>query len=1012
MNKERLKKSVVAAVIATSLLTSSNVSFANNSIQETIDRAKIDMKNAAYAYVKPAENRRIVSSEELYRVLNLAKENYQNARSLVIKSELSNKEAVLKELDTLYNERLTKGLIPYIDAFNYVDKYLNPIMAEIKQAESEQDWPALEQAYHKLSVQLNTRTDILYRFTGKVSRDLLLEQYKKPANLKRDQLIVPVTIYMKVKEAETLMALGKKEEASKTLETIIPLLENLPTAKVFPMIVELIKEIEIVSKAAGLVIFPPAPHPSPITSGSSKKDKNNTNADERAAANKAAARAVIALINALPIPSNVRVSDGVAIEAARAAYDKLTTVQKAMVDNTVITRLKEAEKAFKAGVVNEQAAKVVINLIESLPAAVDVTVEDEEQIKEARTSYEGLTDVQKAMVDITSLITAEKALEEAKISTAVKDKAKAQEVIILIEGIQKSNTAIKYKQALEAAKTAYESLTETQQALVTNFEKLKNELADFAAVETEASKLTAEAIGVLVEGDNLVKRAKALLEDGYTVTILTSQAGMLNGKLIVQPKAGEKANIGTVEFQVKSANGTKIERSVVLTVEPKDDSNKLAVEAVKSLIAALPKAKEVTLKHEIQIQAARAAYEGLTDVQKALVKITALTNAEKALEVVKTKAAKQDKAKAQEVIKLIEAIKKNNSKYKEALEAAKTAYESLTETQQALVTNFEKLKNELADFAAVEAEASKLTAEAIGVLVEGDNLLKRATALLEDGYTVTILTSPAGMLNGKLIVQPKVGEKANIGTVEFQVKSANGTKIDRSVVLIVEPKDDSSKLAVDAVKSLIAALPTAKEVTLKHEIQIQVARAAYEGLTDVQKALVKITALTNAEKALEEAKIKAAAEDKKKAQEVIKLIEGIQKSNNAVKYKEALEAAKTAYESLTETQQALVTNFEKLKNELADFAVVEAEASKLTAEAIGVLVEGDNLLKRATALLEDGYTVTILTSPAGMLNGKLIVQPKAGEKAIIGTVVFLVKSANGMKIEHSVVLIVEPKEGK
>ncbi|WP_391120089.1 hypothetical protein [Psychrobacillus sp. L3] len=917
MKKKRFKKSVVATAIATSLLINSNVSFANSSIQETIDRAKMDMKNAAYAYVKPAENGRLVSSLELYQVLNLAKVNYQSARSLLIKSDLSNKVEVLKELDTLYNERLTKGLIPYIDAFNYVDKYLNPIMVEIKQAESEQDWAALEQAYHKLSVQLNTRTDILYRFTGKVSRDLLLEQYKKPANLKRDQLIVPVTIYMKVKEAETLMALGKTEDASKTLETIIPLIEKLPSANTFPMIGELLKEFEIVGKAAGLVIFPPAPHPSPIT-GSSKSDKNNTDPEERASVNKAAARAVTVLINALPLSANVNVSDGVAIEAARAAFEKLTTVQKAMVD---ITRLTDAEKAFevvKVKAVNVQAANVVKYLIESLPAAVDVTDEDEAQVKEARDAYDGLTVVQKtlvgditalekaeqalvivkekeankqaielvkaliaalpvnvkvddeaqieaarkayeklgedqqamvdatalekaeqalliakekeankkaielvkaliaalpvnvkiydeaqieaarkayeklgedqqAMVDATALTNAEKALEEAKVKAAAEDKKKAQEVIKLIDGIKKGSTAIKYKETLEAAETAYKNLTKTQKALVTNFEKLEIELADFAEVKVEASKITAKAIGVLVKDDNLLKRAAALLENGYTVTISSSQSGMLKGNLIIQPKAGDEAISGPVNFQVKSANGTKIEYTVVLTVEP-IDSNKLAIDAVKSLIATLPAASDVKLSHKTKIEAARAAYKGLSDDQQEMVDITALTDAEKALEVLETAVA--DKAKAQEVIKLIDAIKKNNSQYKETLEAAKTAYKSLTEAQQGLVTNYEKLKSELADFAAIEVEASKLTAEAIGVLVDGDNLVDRVTALLEDGYTVTILTSTKGMLKGGLITQPKAGQQAIIGQVNFQVKSANGTKIERTVELSVEPKKD------------------------------------------------------------------------------------------------------------------------------------------------------------------------------------------------------------------------------
>ena len=79
---------------------------------------------------------------------------------------------LLKDLDDLYNERITKGIIPYIDAYNYADKYLNPIMADIKKAEEAKDWEKVEKLYHKLSVQLKSRTAIMYRFTGKAARDL------------------------------------------------------------------------------------------------------------------------------------------------------------------------------------------------------------------------------------------------------------------------------------------------------------------------------------------------------------------------------------------------------------------------------------------------------------------------------------------------------------------------------------------------------------------------------------------------------------------------------------------------------------------------------------------------------------------------------------------------------------------------------------------------------------------------------------------------------------------------
>ncbi|MEK4083163.1 5'-nucleotidase C-terminal domain-containing protein [Psychrobacillus sp. FSL K6-1415] len=247
MRNSKIKKSAVAAVIATSLFSVSSVSFANSSLQEVVDNARKDIKNSAYSYVVPAQAGKLATSKNLYPALNTAKANYQKARNEIVKSNVKNKDLLLKNLDELYHDRVTKGIIPYIDAYNYADKYLAPIMKEIEQAEISKDWDKIEKAYHKLSVQLKTRTAILYRFTGKAPRDLLLEQYKEPANQKRDELIVPVTIFMKAKEAEAYIAANKEQEALKVLESINLLIEKLPSDS-SPIIKELLVYVENISE--------------------------------------------------------------------------------------------------------------------------------------------------------------------------------------------------------------------------------------------------------------------------------------------------------------------------------------------------------------------------------------------------------------------------------------------------------------------------------------------------------------------------------------------------------------------------------------------------------------------------------------------------------------------------------------------------------------------------------------------------------------------------------------------
>ncbi|MFB5086059.1 bifunctional 2',3'-cyclic-nucleotide 2'-phosphodiesterase/3'-nucleotidase [Psychrobacillus sp. PGGUH221] len=252
MKKNTIKKSVVAAALATSLLASTNVGFANSSMQGLADQAKKEMKAATHGYVVSAQKGKLATSKDLYPALNKAKVNYEKAKNAIFNSKEKNKAALLVDLNKQYNDSIAKGLIPYIDAYNYADKYLNPIMADIKKAEAEKDWAKVEKLYHQLSYQLKGRTAILYRITGKAARDLLLEHYKKPADLKRDQLRVPVTIYMKVVQAENLLTAGKKEEAVKVLETMKPLLDKLPSTSTLPMLKDLLERVEAVLKAAGV----------------------------------------------------------------------------------------------------------------------------------------------------------------------------------------------------------------------------------------------------------------------------------------------------------------------------------------------------------------------------------------------------------------------------------------------------------------------------------------------------------------------------------------------------------------------------------------------------------------------------------------------------------------------------------------------------------------------------------------------------------------------------------------
>ncbi|WP_313891106.1 hypothetical protein [Psychrobacillus sp.] len=256
MKRKLWKEIMVAVLLVSTILSFSPVAYGETtSVQQSIDTVKMEMKEAAMSYVEPALKGELASSSILNAVLNSVKKNYQETRKIILASSLSEKEkqAKLKEIDALYEEKIVKGLIPYIDAYNYATKYLEPLLKEIKEAEAKNDFLAVEKAYHKLSVQLKSRTSILYRFTGKAPRDLLLEKYKKLADAKRDEMIIPVTIIMKLTNAQQLYQARKIEEAKKAIEDIPVLVAKLSSSNPFHQ--ALIKEMERLQ----VIFFPPLP---------------------------------------------------------------------------------------------------------------------------------------------------------------------------------------------------------------------------------------------------------------------------------------------------------------------------------------------------------------------------------------------------------------------------------------------------------------------------------------------------------------------------------------------------------------------------------------------------------------------------------------------------------------------------------------------------------------------------------------------------------------------------------
>ena len=158
-----------------------------------------------------------------------------------------------------------------------------------------------------------------------------------------------------------------------------------------------------------------------------------------------------------------------AIDAARAAYEALTETQKEQVTNYNVLTAAEARLA------DLKAAKAVDDMIDAIG---EVTLESEETITAARAAYGALTEARQAEVKSYDKLTA------AEARLAVLKPAKPVEKLIDAIG----EVTLGSESAIAAARTAYDNLTEAQQAEVKNYDKLTAAEAAYARLLAEQSK--------------------------------------------------------------------------------------------------------------------------------------------------------------------------------------------------------------------------------------------------------------------------------------------------------------------------------------------------------------------------------------------------------------------------------------------------------------------------------------------------------------------------------------------
>ena len=393
-----------------------------------------------------------------------------------------------------------------------------------------------------------------------------------------------------------------------------------------------------------------------------------------------------------------------AIKAARTAYDKLSSEQKALVPNAIV--LTYAEKLYDALETAEKAE-------EDKTAAEKAQAEAEKAQAEAEEALEnGEKDAAKK---VAAAEAAQKAAEEArKVAEAAREKAEsdAAERIAAAEAAQKSAEEAK----VAAEKVAQEATDKAVAAAVAQAaaeEALANGEKDAAEKGAAAETAQKAAEEAKAAAEQSAKEAADKLEAAEAVQKALEDALAKAESDAAEKKAAAEAAQKTAEAKAAAAEDSEkdaVEKAAAAEAAQKAAKEALAnseadaAEKVAAAEAAQKAAEEAAAKAEADKAAADQAAQDAADAQKNAEAAAEQAEADRiAAEAAKAEAEKKaaeekaaaDKEAADKVMASIDAIGKvkKTDDCRDSIVGARAAYDLLTEEQQKLVTNLDVLES-------------------------------------------------------------------------------------------------------------------------------------------------------------------------------------------------------------------------------------------------------------------------------------------------------------------------------
>ena len=135
---------------------------------------------------------------------------------------------------------------------------------------------------------------------------------------------------------------------------------------------------------------------------------------------------------------------------------------------------------------DQKAADKVSEMLKALPAAGELTGDDEKAVTDVLHAYSQLTDQQKALVKGRERIAAlRQEISEAKSREAA---AQVESVNQLIQALPEATSiTLAHEDAVKTARTAYNSLTDEQKASIANLSRLEAAEAKIADLRSRVS---------------------------------------------------------------------------------------------------------------------------------------------------------------------------------------------------------------------------------------------------------------------------------------------------------------------------------------------------------------------------------------------------------------------------------------------------------------------------------------------------------------------------------------------